>query len=185
MARVRAKDRMKNEVNAGSMADIAFLLLIFFLVTTTILEDSGILVKLPEWSDEPPEDVQLNSRNIYSVLVNANNDLLVRKNPMAVRDLREDTKLFITNPNNDPTLSDSPTQAIVSLKNDRGTSYKAYMEVYNELRAAYNEIWDEQAQIRYGKNYDDCTKAEQKGISSFDINKFNMFNEFKNDLSDW
>lgn len=164
MARVRAKDRMKNEVNAGSMADIAFLLLIFFLVTTTILEDSGILVKLPEWSDEPPDDIQLNSRNIYSVLVNANNDLLVRKKPMAVRELREDTKLFITNPNNDPTLSDSPTQAIVSLKNDRGTSYKAYMEVYNELRAAYNEIWDEQAQIRYGKNYDDCTKAEQKGI---------------------
>ena len=58
----------------------------------------------------------------------------------------------------------SPTKAIVSLKNDRGTSYNAYMEVYNELRAAYNEIWDEQAQIRYGKNYDDCTKAEQKGI---------------------
>ena len=83
---------------------------------------------------------------------------------MAVRELREDTKLFITNPNNDPTLSDSPKQAIVSLKNDRGTSYNAYMEVYNELRAAYNEIWDEQAQIRYGKNYDDCTKAEQKGV---------------------
>ena len=95
MARVRAKDRMKNEVNAGSMADIAFLLLIFFLVTTTILEDSGILVKLPEWSDEPPEDIQLNSRNIYSVLVNTNNDLLVRKQPMSLTDLRDDTKLFI------------------------------------------------------------------------------------------
>ena len=164
MARVSAKDRMKNEVNAGSMADIAFLLLIFFLVTTTILEDSGILVKLPEWSNEPPENVQLNSRNIYSVLVNSNNDLLVRKTPMAVRDLREDTKLFITNPYNDETMASNPKKAIVSLKNDRGTSYKAYMEVYNELRAAYNEIWDEQAQIRYGKSYDDCTKAEQKGI---------------------
>ena len=164
MARVRAKDRMKNEVNAGSMADIAFLLLIFFLVTTTIDVDKGVLVKLPPWSDEPPEDIRLNTRNIYSVLVNANNDLLVRKQPMALKDLRDDTKLFITNPKKDPTLSDSPKQAIVSLKNDRGTSYKAYLEVYNELRAAYNEIWNEQAQIRYGKNYDDCTKAEQEGI---------------------
>ena len=65
----KKKQRMSNEINAGSMADIAFLLLIFFLVTTTIAEDKGVLVKLPPWSDEPPPEMKLNTRNIYSVLV--------------------------------------------------------------------------------------------------------------------
>ncbi len=73
MAKTSSRDRMSNEINAGSMADIAFLLLIFFLVTTTIAEDKGILVKLPPWSDEEPDITQLKTRNVYSVLVNAQN----------------------------------------------------------------------------------------------------------------
>ena len=73
---------MSNEINAGSMADIAFLLLIFFLVTTVIAEDKGVLVKLPPWSEEPPENMKLNTRNVYSVLVNAQNQLLVRGQAM-------------------------------------------------------------------------------------------------------
>jgi len=78
MAKTKTRDRMNNEINAGSMADIAFLLLIFFLVTTTIAEDKGILVRLPPWSDEEPDITKLKERNVYSVLVNANNQLLVR-----------------------------------------------------------------------------------------------------------
>jgi len=139
MARKRAKDRMKAEVNAGSMADIAFLLLIFFLVTTTIAVDKGVLVKLPPWSNEPPPEMKLNSRNVYSVLVNANNDLLVRGEPKKLDDLREDTKIFIMNPQKLDNMAEIPTKAIISLKNDRGTSYETYLEVYNELKAAYNE----------------------------------------------
>ena len=78
MAKTSSRDRMKNEINAGSMADIAFLLLIFFLVTTTIVEDKGITVKLPPWSEEEPDITKLNKRNVYAVLVNAQNQLLVR-----------------------------------------------------------------------------------------------------------
>ena len=73
MARKSSRDRMKNEINAGSMADIAFLLLIFFLVTTQIVEDKGITVKLPPWSEEEVDPTQLKTRNVFSVLVNADN----------------------------------------------------------------------------------------------------------------
>ena len=164
MARVSSRDRMKNEVNAGSMADIAFLLLIFFLVTTTIVEDKGILVKLPPWSEEDV-DVKLNTRNIYSVLVNANNQLLVRGELMDIRVLKDKTKEFITNPTKREDLPLDPKKAVVSLKNDRGTQYGTYLEVYNELRAAYNEVWDEESKKRYGgKGYADINKAQQKSI---------------------
>ncbi|MFZ1751822.1 MAG: biopolymer transporter ExbD [Saprospiraceae bacterium] len=77
---MRTKRHMSNEINAGSMADIAFLLLIFFLVTTTISEDKGVLVKLPEWSPELPPPLPINERNVFSVLINAQNQLLVRGN---------------------------------------------------------------------------------------------------------
>ena len=98
MAKKSSRDRLSNEVNAGSMADIAFLLLIFFLVTTTIEEDKGVLVRLPPWSEEEPDILKFNKRNVYSILVNANNDLLVRGEPKQVGDLREDIKEFIMNP---------------------------------------------------------------------------------------
>jgi len=159
------KHRMRNEINAGSMADIAFLLLIFFLVTTTIAEDKGVLVKLPPWSEEPPENIKLNTRNVYSVLVNANNELLVRGEPMDVKKLKENTKLFIVNPEKRSDLSEDPTKAIVSLKNDRGTKYKMYLEVYNELKAAYNEIWEEQSMIKFGKNLEELNKSQRQEIS--------------------
>lgn len=156
---------MKNEINAGSMADIAFLLLIFFLVTTTIVEDKGITVKLPPWSEEEPDIQKLKERNVYSVLVNANNELLVRGEPMRVSDLRENAKEFIANPNNRPDLSEKPTMAIISLKNDRGTEYNTYLQVYNELKGAYNELWDELSRRKFGVPYsDDLPLAQRKAI---------------------
>jgi len=155
---------MKNEINAGSMADIAFLLLIFFLVTTTIAEDKGILVKLPPWSEDEPDITKLKTRNVYSVLVNANNQLLVRGEEKELKNLKENTIEFITNPNRAEDLAESPTKAIISLKNDRGTNYKTYLEVYNELRAAYNEIWEVQAQKRYSAAYEDIPIAYKKAI---------------------
>jgi biopolymer transport protein ExbD len=164
MARKSSRDRMKNEINAGSMADIAFLLLIFFLVTTTIVEDKGILVKLPPWSDEPPDIQKLATRNVYSVLVNAQNQLLVRGEPMQIGQLKDNTKEFISNPEGRNDYAESPTKAIISLKNDRGTNYKTYLEVYNELQAAYNELRDEMAMNRYGKLYEFCTRAQRDEI---------------------
>lgn len=165
MARTSARDRMKNEINAGSMADIAFLLLIFFLVTTTIVEDKGITVKLPPWSEEEPDIQKLKERNVYSVLVNANNELLVRGEVMRISDLRENAKEFIANPRNRPDLSEKPTMAIISLKNDRGTEYNTYLQVYNELKGAYNELWDELARRKFGVPYsDDLPLAQRKAI---------------------
>ena len=158
------RHRPNNEINAGSMADIAFLLLIFFLVTTTISEDKGILVKLPPWTPDQPEPTDIKQRNVYSVLINANNELLVRKVPMDIKDLKSNVKNFILNPNQDILLSEDPTQAVISLKNDRGTKYKTYIEVYNELKTAYNELWEEMALSRFGKSLPELSAAQQKQI---------------------
>jgi biopolymer transport protein ExbD len=165
MAKKNSRDRMSNEINAGSMADIAFLLLIFFLVTTTIAEDKGILVKLPPWSDDEPDITKLKERNVYSVLVNANNQLLVREEPMRIANLRENAKEFISNPRKMPNMSESPRNAIISLKNDRGTNYETYLAVYNELKGAYDELWDDLSQKRYGEPYsEDMPFAQRKAI---------------------
>jgi len=160
MAKTSSRERMSNEINAGSMADIAFLLLIFFLVTTTIAEDKGVLVKLPPWSNEPPPVLEMNTKNVYSVLVNADNQLLVKGEPMKVDNLKDATKDFIMN------KADSPKKAIVSLKNDRGTKYKTYLTVYNELKAAYRELRDEEAQKRHGKLFDNLKKSQRDAIRS-------------------
>jgi biopolymer transport protein ExbD len=165
MAKTSTRDRMKNEINAGSMADIAFLLLIFFLVTTTIVEDKGILVKLPPWSEEEPDITQLKERNVYSVLVNAQNQLLVREKPMRIGELRQNAMDFIANPNNRPDYAEKPSRAIISLKNDRGTNYRTYLEVYNELKGAYYDLWDDLSRRKYGVPYsDDMPIAYQKAI---------------------
>ncbi len=160
----RSRDRLSQEVNAGSMADIAFLLLIFFLVTTTIEVDKGIMVKLPPWSDEEPDPLKLKTRNVYSVLVNANDKLLVRKEPMEPGLLKDKTKEFIMNPNGQEDLAEDPASAIISLKNDRGTKYETYLMIYNELRAAYNEIWEDESQKKFGKPYEELTIPEKKEI---------------------
>ncbi len=164
MARKSSRDRMKNEVNAGSMADIAFLLLIFFLVTTTIQVDSGVLVRLPPWSDDEPETEKLNKRNVYSVLVNANNELLVRGEPAEVDDLRENAKNFIMNPDKREDMAETPQKAIISLRNDRGTKYKTYLKVYNELKAAYTELRNTESQREFGKDFDELDREDMRVI---------------------
>ena len=162
MAKTSSRDRMSNEINAGSMADIAFLLLIFFLVTTTVVEDKGITVKLPPWSEEEVDPTKLKTRNVFSVLVNANNQLLVRGEPEDIKKLRANAKEFIMNPLKMENLSEAPNKAIISLKNDRGTNYETYLEVYNELKAAYNELWNEAAQKSYNRDYDDDMPFDMK-----------------------
>lgn len=154
MGKTSSRDRISNEINAGSMADIAFLLLIFFLVTTTIDVDKGVLVKLPPWSPEPPPEMKLNERNVFSVLVNSENQLLVRGDLAELDELKDRAKEFIVNPEQRSDLAESPNKAIISLKNDRGTKYATYLEVYNELKAAYNELREEEAQRKYGKSFE-------------------------------
>ena len=162
----KGKRRQAPEINASSMADIAFLLLIFFLVTTEIVEDQGILVKLPPIPEDIEEvKIQIAPRNLFFVLVNKDNDLLVRGEQLEVAQLREKAKEFIMNPAGNPELAAAPNKAIISLKNDRGTSYETYVTVYNELQAAYNELWNEESQRMYGKPYsDDMPAAQIKAI---------------------
>ena len=130
------------EINAGSMADIAFLLLIFFLVTTTMDQDTGIARKLPPMPEEEmqEDDSQIHARNIYTVLINSYNQLLVEGELMDISQLRGDAKDFIDNNGKDPNSSENPEKAIISLQNDRGTEYMTYIRLQNELAAAYNEL---------------------------------------------
>ena len=161
-----AKRRGLQEINAGSMADIAFLLLIFFLVTTTMDVDSGIARKLPPMPDEEmqEDDSQINAKNIYVVLINTNNQLLVEGELMDISQLREGAKRFINNNGIDPNLSENPEKAIISLQNDRGTEYKTYIQVQNELAAAYNELRNDAALNKFGKRYIDLKKTDKKEI---------------------
>ena len=161
-----AKRRGLQEINAGSMADIAFLLLIFFLVTTTMDVDSGIARKLPPMPDEEmqEDDSPINAKNIYVVLINTNNQLLVEGELMDISQLREGAKRFINNNGIDPNLSENPDKAIISLQNDRGTEYKTYIQVQNELAAAYNELRNDAALNKFGKRYIDLNKADKKEI---------------------
>ena len=161
-----AKRRGLQEINAGSMADIAFLLLIFFLVTTTMDVDSGIARKLPPMPDEEmqEDDSQINAKNIYVVLINTNNQLLVEGELMDISQLREGAKRFINDNGIDPNLSENPDKAIISLQNDRGTEYKTYIQVQNELAAAYNELRNDAALNKFGKRYIDLNKTDKKEI---------------------
>ncbi len=150
------------EVNAGSMADIAFLLLIFFLVTTTIETDAGLDRMLPPM--EPPEDdVVIKQKNILQVIINRNGQLLVDDELTELRALRVKAKDFLDN-NGDGTCtfckgkknlesSDNPTKAIISLKNDRETKYSTYITVQNELVGAYNDLRDREAQRLFGRDF--------------------------------
>ena len=145
--------RSAPEVNAGSMADIAFLLLIFFLVTTTIEKDSGINRKLPPMEEIDPPIIK--QKNIFTVLLNGKDQLLVEDELMEVADLRDAAVEFLDNNgdetcdycqgNKDPRSSDNPDKAIISLKNERETSYAAYISVQNELVAAYNVLRNRRA----------------------------------------
>ena len=133
------KQRDGAEINAASMADFAFLLLIFFLVATTFPSDRGLTMILPPKQDEPPEKL-INERNIFKILVNANGDLLVEEEPMDLRDVRKSVKTFVNNNGADPKSSDSPMDAVVSLKADRGTTYESYVQVLDQVKAAYHEL---------------------------------------------
>ena len=147
--------RSAPEVNAGSMADIAFLLLIFFLVTTTIEKDSGINRKLPPVEDVVQPDVVIKQKNIFTVLLNGKDQLLVEDELMELKDLRAAAVEFLDNNGDqtctyckgakDPSSSDNPDKAIISLKNERETSYAAYISVQNELVAAYNVLRNKRA----------------------------------------
>jgi biopolymer transport protein ExbD len=165
------------EINAGSMADIAFLLLIFFLVTTTMDVDTGISRMLPPIPEENQEQQkEIKERNVFTVLINSKNQLLVKGKLLQVDELKEAAKEFIVNPKNDIHLPEKElreipyfgefwvTKGVISLQNDRGTRYGMYIAVQNELAAAFNEVRDELSMQKFSKRFDDLMKDQQEAI---------------------
>lgn len=169
--------RATPEVNAGSMADIAFLLLIFFLVTTTIEKDKGIARQLPP-IDEVTNPPKIRERNLFIVTVNRNDQLMVNDDLMDLKDLRMAAVEFLDNggaPSDSPEhcnycqgrrsreSSDNPEKAVISVQNDRLTSYKMYIAVQNELVGAYNELRNRESQRIYGWDYTEMNRALEEG----------------------
>ena len=164
--------RSAPEVNAGSMADIAFLLLIFFLVTTTIEIDSGIPSKLPPPIEDDVEPPLLKERNIFQVLVNQNDQLQVNEELTEIEDLTDMAVAFLDNGGGtearnacnycqgekDPESSDNPNKAVISLVNDRQASYRMYMTVTNELVRAYTILRNREGKRLYGETFESMTK---------------------------
>lgn len=158
------RQRADVAINASSVADMAFLLLVFFLVTTTIDLDRGILVKLPPMDDQivPP----VLGRNIFRVSINFADEIMARGVPIQVEHLKDRAKEFIMNPQKIETLAIAPNQAIISVHNDRSTSYCVYVTVYNEIKEAYREIWMEEALLEYGAPFDDLSRGKQQSIKN-------------------
>jgi biopolymer transport protein ExbD len=169
--------RSTPELNASSMADIAFLLLTFFLLTTTMDQNLGMPRRLPPLiEDEQEKPPEINKRNILQVRVNSMDLLLVNSKPMEVQFLKDEVKTFIQNPNND---ADKPekevktieiigdmliSKGVVSLQTDRGTSYKIYMAVQNEIMKAYSELRDEFAIERFHAPYTKLPEDRQEVV---------------------
>jgi len=170
-------------INAGSMADIAFLLLIFFLITTTMDVDTGLQRRLPRLPDEDQQEDssdKIKERNVFVVLVNKHDELLVESKPMDIHQLRQKAKEFIANPNNAENLPEKEIKElpyfgsvyitknpVISLTNDRGTSYGMYIRVQNELVAAKQELRDDISIQQFGAKFDELTESQTDAVKNY------------------
>ena len=167
-------------INSSSTADIAFLLLCYFLMTTTMGSQTGLSRRLPPMPDpnQKVEDQKVNRRNIIIVKINSADRILAGSEPIDVSQLKDKIKIFLTNPTDDPNLPVmEPTEieglgnrkvskGVISLQNDRGTSYQAYIAVQNELVKAVNELRDEASMREFGKKFIALDEDQQKIIKN-------------------
>lgn len=166
---LKKRKRAEAEIPTASMADIAFLLLIFFLVTTTIDVDTGILMQLPPPLDETQKPPPIKERNMLAILVNAQGDILVENEVTRLADVRREVVRHVTNNGVNPKYSEDPDHAIVSLKTDRKTNYDKYIDVLDEVWMGYREIWDGEARKLGFTDY--STYQESLGENGVDIVK--------------
>lgn len=164
------------EINATSTADIAFLLLVFFLATTTMNQDFGMYRRLPPYQPDNQEAPKYAKRNILQVMVNRDNLLAVNGELTDVSDLKDRTIEFVLNPNNSSelpqkTVKDVPffgnvevSKGIISLQSDKGTSYEMYIAVQDQLAAAYNEMRNNVAKKKFGKPFADLDQEQQEAV---------------------
>ena len=128
------------------MADIAFLLLIFFLVATTLLQDKGLMLQLPP--DVPPTETEIKNQNLFKIRINSKNQFLIEGEIAAdLQNLKSDLIDFVLNPDANPSLAESPEQAIISIKTQRGTSYANFIEVLDEVKEAYYTMYGDRVGI--------------------------------------
>ncbi len=165
-------------INSSSTADIAFLLLCYFLMTTTMGSQTGLSRRLPPMPDpnQKVEDQKVNRRNIIIVKINSADRILAGSEPIDVSQLKDKIKIFLTNPTDDPNLpimeateiegigNRKVSKGVISLQNDRGTSYQAYIAVQNELVKAVNELRDEASMREFGKKFLALEENQQKAI---------------------
>ena len=171
------------EINASSQADIAFTVLIFFLVVSTMDIDTGIVRVLPPWVDPKvkQEDVKVKERNLLLVFVSGSGNIMAGGKVISLKALKDKAKEFILNPLDDKDLPEKKvtdiempdgskwaypvSEGVISLQNARDTSYEVYIQVQNELTRAFNEVRDEVAMSKFGKEFADLDEAERKVIT--------------------
>jgi biopolymer transport protein ExbD len=171
-------------INAGSMADIAFLLLTFFLMTTTMDIDTGLARLLPPMPDKDEEvKSEVKERNVFVVAINKYDQVFVETKVVDISEIRKLAKEFILNPNDDPNLSEKQmeyidllgnvmvSKGVISIQNDIGTSYGKYIEVQNELAAAVNDLRNELSMQKFGRRYDDLNQFNKKDNSMIEAVK--------------
>ena len=161
----RRSRRPISKLNTSSIADIAFLALVFFLLTSAKPEEKGFPMKLQPYTYCGMIDyVEIKKRNVLFVTVKERNQLFVNERPASPLHLAEVTRLFITNPHQDSTLAKSPKKALVQFSYQKETSYDTFIQIYNELKRAYHEIWEEEALIRYGFHYKSLDNDKKRAI---------------------
>ncbi|MDO4692345.1 MAG: biopolymer transporter ExbD [Porphyromonadaceae bacterium] len=179
------KKRKTPGINGSSSADIAFMLLIFFLITTSMDTDKGLKRRLPPLAPKQQKDkpVEIRDRNIMRLLVNRADEIVISKQnqviPVSLDKLKDVAVEFILNPKDDPNLPEKEVREIpglgmqrvvipgyaISLKSEIETSYQMFVSVQNELIRAYNEAWDTYAKQKFGKGFNDLTVSQQKSVT--------------------
>ena len=178
-----AKSKKIPEINASSQADIAFTVLIFFLVVSTMDIDTGIVRMLPPMADPnvKQEDIKVKERNLLLVFVSGSGNIMAGGKVISLNALKDKAKEFILNPLDDKDLPEKKvtdiempdgskwaypvSEGMISLQNTRDTSYQVYIQVQNELTRAFNEVRDEVAMSKFGKEFADLDEAERKVIT--------------------
>ena len=178
-----AKSKKIPEINASSQADIAFTVLIFFLVVSTMDIDTGIVRMLPPMADPnvKQEDIKVKERNLLLVFVSGSGNIMAGGKVISLNALKDKAKEFILNPLDDKDLPEKKvtdiempdgskwaypvSEGVISLQNTRDTSYQVYIQVQNELTRAFNEVRDEVAMAKFGSKFADLSEEERKVIT--------------------
>ena len=150
MALLNRRKKRDAEIGTASMADIAFLLLIFFLLVTTINTEKGIYMQLPPKLDETVDPPEIKDRNLLVILVNNDGNVLVEGEFMQIGSIREEVVKHISNFGQLPGYSENPEKAVVSFKTERALPYERYVEVLDEIKGAYNDVRDGYARSEFG-----------------------------------